>query len=217
MSLWSDAQKDSEWQNWWTAFYWLWWPTWAPFVGMFIAKISKGRTIRQLISGVLIVPTLVTFFWFAVFGGSALKIEQDVRKSFEQHTALIENQKVPSTDTIASQASAITPTVVEFQGGPIVKATQQDNTLAIFELFNAIDSGLFGSILSIANLSVIDYLSHTRSERITDSHSNHLVSNSLSRISLGLLYAGGLKTIQAAVILFGFPIIVFLTSLHDCP
>ena len=61
MSLWSDTQKDSEWQNWWTAFYWLWWSTWAPFVGMFIAKISKGRTIRQLIAGVLVVPTLVTF------------------------------------------------------------------------------------------------------------------------------------------------------------
>ncbi|MFH4157699.1 BCCT family transporter [Acinetobacter bereziniae] len=225
MSLWSDAQKDSEWQNWWTAFYWLWWPTWAPFVGMFIAKISKGRTIRQLISGVLIVPTLVTFFWFAVFGGSALKIEQDVRKSFEQHTALIENQKVPSTDTIASQASAITPTVVEFQGGPIVKATQQDNTLAIFELFNAIDSGLFGSILSIATcLLLITYLvtsqdagTHvlcfldTRSEKDTPIRIRIIWCLFVTAISLGLLYAGGLKTIQAAVILFGFPIIVFLT------
>ncbi|MGM7375644.1 BCCT family transporter, partial [Acinetobacter baumannii] len=70
----------------------LWWSTWAPFVGMFIAKISKGRTIRQLIAGVLVVPTLVTFFWFAVFGGSALKIEQDSRHAFEkQQSALVEN------------------------------------------------------------------------------------------------------------------------------
>lgn len=226
MSLWSDAQKDSEWQNWWTAFYWLWWPTWAPFVGMFIAKISKGRTIRQLISGVLIVPTLVTFFWFAVFGGSALKIEQDARKSFEQQTALIENQIAPSADTIASQASAaITPAAVEFKGGPIVKATQQDNTLAVFELFNAIDSGLFGSILSMATcLLLITYLvtsqdagTHvlcfldTRSEKDTPIRIRIIWCLFVTAISLGLLYAGGLKTIQAAVILFGFPIIVFLT------
>lgn len=225
MSLWSDAQKDSEWQNWWTAFYWLWWPTWAPFVGMFIAKISKGRTIRQLISGVLIVPTLVTFFWFAVFGGSALKIEQDARKSFEQQTALIENQIAPSTNTITSQASAITPATVEFKGGQIVKATQQDNTLAVFELFNAIDSGLFGSILSIATcLLLITYLvtsqdagTHvlcfldTRSEKDTPIRIRIIWCLFVTAISLGLLYAGGLKTIQAAVILFGFPIIVFLT------
>ncbi|NNP75893.1 choline transporter [Acinetobacter sp. Ac_3412] len=225
MSLWSDAQKDSEWQNWWTAFYWLWWPTWAPFVGMFIAKISKGRTIRQLISGVLIVPTLVTFFWFAVFGGSALKIEQDARKSFEQQTALIENHIAPSTDTIASQTSTVTPAAVEFKGGPIVKATQQDNTLAVFELFNAIDSGLFGSILSMATcLLLITYLvtsqdagTHvlcfldTRSEKDTPIRIRIIWCLFVTAISLGLLYAGGLKTIQAAVILFGFPIIVFLT------
>ncbi|WP_043969846.1 MULTISPECIES: BCCT family transporter [Acinetobacter] len=225
MSLWSDAQKDSDWQNWWTAFYWLWWPTWAPFVGMFIAKISKGRTIRQLISGVLIVPTLVTFFWFAVFGGSALKIEQDVRKSFEQQTTLIENQIAPPADTVIYQASAITPAAVEFKGGPIVKATQQDNTLAVFELFNAIDSGLFGSILSMATcLLLITYLvtsqdagTHvlcfldTRSEKDTPIRIRIIWCLFVTAISLGLLYAGGLKTIQAAVILFGFPIIVFLT------
>ncbi len=60
MSLWSDTQKDSGWQNWWTAFYWPWWMTWGPFVGMFIARISRGRTIRELIAGALLVPTLVT-------------------------------------------------------------------------------------------------------------------------------------------------------------
>ncbi len=66
MSLWSDAQKDSGWQNWWTAFYWPWWMTWGPFVGMFIARISRGRTIRELIAGVLIVPTLVTAIWMSL-------------------------------------------------------------------------------------------------------------------------------------------------------
>lgn len=60
------------WQAKWTTFYWGWWISWAPFVGVFIARISKGRTVREFVAGVLLVPTLVTFLWFAVLGGSAL-------------------------------------------------------------------------------------------------------------------------------------------------
>ncbi|ARK20347.1 MULTISPECIES: BCCT family transporter [Sporosarcina] len=65
------------WINDWTIFYWAWWISWAPFVGMFIARVSKGRTIKQFITGVLIAPTLVTMVFFAVFGGSALNIERN--------------------------------------------------------------------------------------------------------------------------------------------
>lgn len=61
-----------EWQSSWTIFYWGWWISWAPFVGVFIARISRGRTIREFVMGTLLVPTLVTFLWFSVFGGSAL-------------------------------------------------------------------------------------------------------------------------------------------------
>lgn len=68
--------EQREWINSWTIFYWAWWISWAPFVGMFIARVSKGRTIKQFITGVLIAPTLVTFIFFAVFGGSALHVEQ---------------------------------------------------------------------------------------------------------------------------------------------
>jgi choline/glycine/proline betaine transport protein len=60
------------WQSSWTTFYWGWWMSWAPFVGVFIARISKGRTVRQFVLGVLLVPTLVTFLWFAVLGGTAI-------------------------------------------------------------------------------------------------------------------------------------------------
>jgi choline/glycine/proline betaine transport protein len=61
-----------EWQGWWTAFYWGWWISWAPFVGVFIARISKGRTVREFVMGVLLVPTAFSFIWFTVLGGSAL-------------------------------------------------------------------------------------------------------------------------------------------------
>lgn len=59
----------------WTLYYWAWWIAWAPFVGSFVARISRGRTIRQFITGVLIVPALGSFTWFAVFGTSALHLE----------------------------------------------------------------------------------------------------------------------------------------------
>jgi len=75
LSLWSDAHKDSAWQGWWTAFYWGWWISWAPFVGMFIARISRGRTIREFVLGVLLVPTFLAFIWLVLFGGTALHIE----------------------------------------------------------------------------------------------------------------------------------------------
>jgi choline/carnitine/betaine transport len=69
-----DAMKD--WLAGWTVFYWAWWVSWTPFVGMFIARISRGRTIRQFVTGVLIVPSLVSLVWFAVFGGTAIDIQR---------------------------------------------------------------------------------------------------------------------------------------------
>ena len=72
LSLWTEAYVGTEWQHGWTIFYWAWWIAWAPFVGIFIARISKGRTIREFLLGVLLVPTLVTFVWLTVFGNTAL-------------------------------------------------------------------------------------------------------------------------------------------------
>ena len=61
-----------EWLSDWTIFYWAWWISWTPFVGMFLAKISRGRTIRQFVGGVILVPSVVSLVWFAIFGGSAI-------------------------------------------------------------------------------------------------------------------------------------------------
>ena len=72
LSLWTEAYVGTEWQHGLTIFYWAWWIAWAPFVGIFIARISKGRTIREFLLGVLLVPTLVTFVWLTVFGNTAL-------------------------------------------------------------------------------------------------------------------------------------------------
>ena len=68
-------QNTHGWMGRWTLFYWSWWIAWSPFVGMFIARVSKGRTIREFVGGVLFIPTGFTFLWLTVFGNSALNIE----------------------------------------------------------------------------------------------------------------------------------------------
>ncbi|WP_221801915.1 BCCT family transporter [Oceanobacter mangrovi] len=67
------GREDSTWYHGWTVFYWAWWISWSPFVGMFIARISKGRTIREFMLAVLIVPTMITVLWMGIFGGTALE------------------------------------------------------------------------------------------------------------------------------------------------
>lgn len=211
LSTWSDAQQDSGWQNWWTAFYWPWWMTWAPFVGMFIARISRGRTIRELITGALIVPTLATFVWMSVFGGSALKMEQEDRVA---HQAQVE-AGVLDTETGA------------FEGGDILRATKAETTSAVFTLFKKLDPGMLGQLLCLLTILLL------ATYFITSADSGTLVLCTLnSRGSLeppmtlrvvwgtmqaliagGLLYAGGLKTVQTASIVAGLPIAVLILAM----
>ena len=75
LSMWTETFAGTNWQGDWTVFYWAWWISWSPFVGMFIARISKGRTVREFILGVLLFPTVISFLWISVFGSSALYLE----------------------------------------------------------------------------------------------------------------------------------------------
>lgn len=75
MGFWTDTRPGAQWQGWWTLFYWGWWLSWGPLVGMFIARISRGRTIRQFLLSALIIPPLGGFLWIIAFGGTALHME----------------------------------------------------------------------------------------------------------------------------------------------
>jgi len=206
LSTWSDAQGDSGWQNWWTAFYWPWWMTWSPFVGMFIARISRGRTIRELVMGALIVPTIVTFIWMSVFGGSALHAERVDRLAHQEQV----------------ESGVLVGEAAEFKGGDVLLATKADTTSAVFTLFEKIDEGVLGQILSLlVVLLLATYF-------ITSADSGTLVLCTLNSrgspeppmalrvlwgvmqafIAGGLLYAGGLKAVQTASIVAGLPISV---------
>ncbi|MFG6657128.1 BCCT family transporter [Scandinavium sp. M-37] len=209
LSFWSDTQKDSGWQNSWTAYYWPWWMTWAPFVGMFIARISRGRTIRELIGGALIVPTLITFIWIAVFGGTALKIEQDARHQYE-------------TSTLQKQVTqAETPA---FSGGPVLEATKKDTTRALFALFNSLPYSSLSAVLSILACLLLGTYFITSADSgtlvlcILDA-GGHSEPPPFIRILWGiiiavlaavLLYAGGLQVMQTASIIAGFPVAIFI-------
>ncbi len=72
----SSGKGVADWLGSWTVFYWAWWISWTPFVGMFIARISRGRTIRQFVGGVILVPSTVSLLWFAIFGGTAMKMQE---------------------------------------------------------------------------------------------------------------------------------------------
>lgn len=71
------GREDEAWFQGWTVFYWAWWISWSPFVGMFIARVSKGRTVREFVTAVLIIPTVITVVWMSAFGGTALEQIQD--------------------------------------------------------------------------------------------------------------------------------------------
>lgn len=211
LSLWSDAQADSQWQNWWTAFYWAWWLTWAPFVGLFIARISRGRTIRELVGGALITPTLFCFLWIAAFGGSALFYEKAERTA---------HQELVKTEQLSGEAA-------EFKGGAILASTKTDSTHALFTLFDEIEESSGAQISTVmtalATLLLVTFF-------ITSADSGTLVVSTLSSggstepplslriawgvmlgaIAAGLLWAGGLKTVQTATICAALPAAVLL-------
>lgn len=209
LSLWMDTQHDSQWQNWWTAFYWPWWMTWGPFVGLFIARISRGRTIRELVVGALFVPTLVTILWMSVFGGAALKHEQVDR----QHA----QQVVASAEAGLGQAS--------FEGGTVLLATKKETTAAMFTLLGQLDGPLVGAALSVlvCLLLAVHFVTTADAGTQVLCTLNALGSTNPPNwirllwcmfegaIAGGLLLAGGLKAIQMASIAVGLPIAILMT------
>ncbi len=85
-SLEMGAFNKDTWYSGWTIFYWAWWISWAPFVGIFIARISKGRTIKEFVAGVLLVPAILSFLWFAIFGSIDFKMDMSILAEAAKNT-----------------------------------------------------------------------------------------------------------------------------------
>ncbi len=184
---WAEGWSDGgTWQNSWTIFYWAWWVSWSPFVGVFIARISRGRTIREFLLGVMLLPTSIMFFWFTAFGGNALRI------SLSGDSTLVEATK-------ESYGQAMFALLDYFPASELMSGFAI--VLIILWFVTSSDSGSF----------VIDMLTAggdpnpPKVQRIFWAISEGAVASVL-------LLAGGLSALQAAAVVAGFPfaVVVFM-------
>ncbi len=186
LGFWNEAYSKTDWQSSWTIFYWAWWVSWSPFVGVFIARISRGRTIREFLLGVLFIPMIILFFWFTTFGGVAVDMELIGNPGFIE---VVQND----------YGSAIFK-LMEFY--PFAKATTLLIVVMIVLWFvTSSDSASF----------VIDML--TAGGETNPPKIQRLFWAILQGfVAAILLAAGGLGALQAAAIVAGFPfaIVVFI-------
>ena len=184
LSFWTETYHQSDWQASWTVFYWAWWISWSPFVGMFIARISRGRTIREFILGVLIVPTLITFLWLSSFGGSALFLELNGIADL----------------TTAVQSNVATSLYVLLEQFPLSTVTSIVGVLLVTSFF--VTSSDSGSLV-IDSLTAGGKLDAPVPQRI-------FWAMTEGAVAAVLLIGGGLGALQTAAIITGLPFAVIL-------
>ncbi|WP_406317882.1 BCCT family transporter [Streptosporangium sp. NBC_01639] len=181
------AFVDKRWLGAWTIFYWAWWMSWAPFVGAFIARISRGRTIREFVIGVLLVPSGVSVLWFAVSGGSAVWLQRTGRADF---TGSVAKGPEAAMFTLLGQLPLTTLTTVI--------------TVLLVALYFV--SGADAASLVLGSLCSGGSL-----------HPSRLLVTMwgvlVGAIALVLLLAGGLEGLQQATILVALPFVVVMLLL----
>ncbi len=184
VGTWAETYTEGAWQNNWTIFYWAWWISWSPFVGIFIARVSKGRTVREFILGVLMVPSMLIFLWMSVFGGTAIYLEMNGNTT-------------------------------------ISEAVNADLSTSLFVLLEQFPMSSLTSFIGIVLVTIFF---------VTSSDSGSLVVDSITSggkldapvgqrifwallegaVAAALLFAGGLKALQSAVISAGLPFAILL-------
>ncbi|MGR3592426.1 MAG: BCCT family transporter [Limimaricola soesokkakensis] len=181
---WQGGNDGGNWQESWTIFYWAWWVSWAPFVGVFVARISRGRTVREFMFGVMLLPCSIMFFWFTAFGGTAISI------SLTGDPTLVDATRENYANTMFALLDYF-----PFSGVTSLFAT----ILIVMWFVTSSDSGSF----------VIDMLTAggdpnpPKVQRIFWAVSEGAVASVL-------LLAGGLGALQAAAVIAGFPFAVVL-------
>lgn len=190
LGFWSEAYSNTDWQANWTIFYWAWWVSWSPFVGIFVARISRGRTIREFIFGVLFIPMLLLFFWFTTFGGSAVHME------LMGNYGLIEAVK-------ADYGSAIFK-LIEYY--PLTKPL----TLVIVVMI------MLWFVTSSDSASLVIDMLTTGGDTNPPKIQRLFWALSQGVIAAVLLVAGGLSALQAVAIIAGFPFAIVVFVMMYC-
>ncbi|NEP13141.1 MAG: BCCT family transporter [Symploca sp. SIO2C1] len=192
LSFWTEAFEGTNWQNSWTIFYWAWWIAWSPFVGMFIARVSKGRTVREFVLAVLFLPSFLSFIWMSCFGGSALSL------------ALKDIGNMPE----AVQENMATGLFVMLQQFPITSLSSLIGLVLVITFF--VTSSDSGSLV-VDHLTSGGKLDSPVPQRIFWAAMEGLVA-------AVLLLGGGLSALQTAATTTGLPfaivLLVMCFSLH---
>jgi len=181
------AYEPRAWLAGWTLFYWAWWIAWSPFVGMFIARISRGRTVREFIISVLTVPTAFTFLWMTVFGNSAMALDMGAAQG-------------AIANAVQTDLSTALFKFLEYFPWPMVTSGLAIALVMVFFVTSA-DSGA----LILANLSA-------KSTEDDDAPGWMRVywAALLAMVSSALLVAGGLSALQTATLVAALPFAVIL-------
>ncbi len=206
MALFSDAKAKAggyEWLSAWTIFYWAWWIAWSPFVGMFIARISRGRTIREFVIGVTLVPSLLGAFWLTVFGDTALLNEI---KGYTDFAFTVGDKTYDSVRDVAigASSSATYALIDALSWSAVIKwITSICVTVLIATYFiTSADSGT----LVVTTMLSAGSEQPPRGQRI-------FWGASIGAVAATLLYVGGAKALgalQAASITIGLPFVIIL-------
>ncbi len=187
LSFWSEWVIESSWKASWTTFYWGWWIAWAPFVGLFIARISRGRTIRELILGGLFAPSLATFLWLSIFGGTALHLEVF--------------QGAPISEAVSANiSSALFKTLNQL---PYAQITMALSTLVIITFF--VTSSDSGSLV-IDILTAGGHPNPPVRQKVFWAITEGVIASVL-------VLAGGLTALQTAAITSGLPFALIMIGM----
>jgi len=187
LSFWNETYTGGDWQNGWTVFYWGWWIAWSPFVGMFIARVSKGRTIREFIAAVLVAPTLVTFLWLTIMGDGAIYVEMfgagGIAKSVQENVPqslffFLEQFPISGITSLVAVVIVVTFFVTSSDSGSlvidIITAGGKEDPPVVQRIFWAVTEGV---------------------------------------VAAALLWGGGLVALQTAAITTGLPFCIVLLLL----
>jgi choline/carnitine/betaine transport len=184
LSFWNEAFTGTDWQQGWTIFYWGWWISWSPFVGMFIARVSKGRSVREIVLGVMGFPTLLSALWMSVFGGTAINLQlEGVR---DVATAVNENVATALFDML--------------EAFPLTTVTSLVGIILVISFF--VTSSDSGSLV-VDHLTSGGKLDSPKTQRVFWAVMEGL-------IAAVLLIGGGLGALQTAAITTGLPFALVL-------
>ena len=184
MSFRVSAFEHSPWVGSWTLFYWAWWIAWSPFVGSFIARVSRGRTIREFVIGVLLVPSIFGFLWFSTFGGSALN-------------QLMSGNQVIGEVVSQDMTKALFVTLEQFPLGMIM------SVIAIILIITFFITSADSATFVLGMMTSHGTLNPTNKVKLVWG----IIQSSIAAI---LLYFGGLDALQMASIITAFPFAIIM-------